>query len=736
MNSEVPGSPASPLDRRDLSIVVQGSLSRDTLVPTAVRCRHWRELFPDAEIILSLSGTDAIGGIVVDGVLTKPRVVRSLRADTHLVAALEALTKSCDLIALRTDGLPLPPIKSDAAKPNNINLQIAAAQNGLRNATRTFVLRVRSDLVFLDDGFIDQWQTMAALPRGNRASLSQRVMISWLYTLNPFTVERLPLHLSDWFHFGTLQDVRALWDVPFVSFADAVHFQANPHPQESSLGERMFNIRIAVEQHIIFQAMRKHAPDLKLDVLTDRSSVDLAMDILADDFCLCDLSDAKCIFEKYGAEFFNAEKKVHCLTPEDWRSMVDNRGVNYRTTLAPKIREAQDRRSFEREEGFPRVYPASRLWTKAGRRINGEIVADARSGTLIFGPHVAIPIGRYRAQVEATTLEGPGMLVLKATLDHGHQVLAERRIRIAQDVRPDLSLDFDVTQPNAGDFEIVVDMEGLRNVAIAEIRLLERNETPTLPRFPLHVPSADPARNLAPAATSDERRADGAVWHVVGRALGLRPGRYAAALDIRAAEGVGTIFIRGKGAGGRVFSERSLVFGADDRVDATIEFNVEQPNAEPIDIECRASGLSRLEVNGVAVSQNSPIGHDASFPRFFRAAQLHTQEGVFRDDEIVFSRKSGRISYGPYVSLPPGDYVATFLLSRVSGAGQLSLAVTADVGRLRLAESRLPVSGRSDMRPSIRFQVTSPGASEVEVLGSADGLAEIALAGLLIDKLP
>jgi len=477
-----PGLPAMPSSHfpdfdaaGSVSIVLQGGLSDGNLVETANHCRHWRQLFPKAEIILSLSGSSVLDGWVQDGILREPRLIARLAHDTAAHAAFDAISANVDVIARAGGATPLPPIKSDSDKGNNINLQISAARNGLAHATGEYVLRVRSDLIFLDRTFLDQFLAGAALPRGDAAALRSRVLISWLYTLNPYTQERLPLHLSDWFHFGFLEDVRRLWDIPMMELADAIHYMAHPFAEHSNQAERLFNVRLADEQFIAFNAMRKLLPDLRLDYHNDHSGLTRCMDALLDNFTLSDLVQAKCIFAKYSFEFDRHEKKLHCITPLLWRRLVDNRQVDYRSTMAEVIEEASWPARFEMSHPFPRVYEAARLKTKSGQYMNGVIAAD-HDGILVRGPQVTMPKGRYVAHIDGRILDGEGSVTLRATVDQGQRVLATRTIMVAPGtVAQPLELPFEIATNLIGALEIVCETCGVRQAVVHRL-VLQRVE--------------------------------------------------------------------------------------------------------------------------------------------------------------------------------------------------------------------------------------------------------------------
>lgn len=339
------GAHASALQREmdaagGLSIVVQGGLTAANLAQTAVNCGHWRALFPTAEIVLAASVSDVLAGAEPDGRLDCLRLASCHAEDGSLAAALRALREVCDRVVVSEGALPLPPFKDDSGA-NNFNLQRAAARAGLAVVSGRHVLRIRADAVFLSRDFVDQHAADSLQPRGSAQVLDSRVMISWLFTLNPFTVERLPLHYSDWFHFGGLEDVRRLWAGPPMSLADALHHRVYPHSPNANRRERQFQCRIGIEQHLNFTAFSPARPDLRLDTLTDDRSVNLALDLLVDNFTLCDLARSRFVLPKYQRDLSQPERRLHCLTREDWLALASRHGDDPRRVLASKIEAAR-----------------------------------------------------------------------------------------------------------------------------------------------------------------------------------------------------------------------------------------------------------------------------------------------------------------------------------------------------------------------------------------------------------
>lgn len=323
-----------------LSIVVQGALWRDNLIQTARTCDAWRRLFPSAELILSVSVSDILEQ-TAPGVLNGLRLTAAYANDGFAAIAITKIQNACDAVVLSPGDLPLPRFKDDSG-PNNFNLQLAAAKAGLAQARGQYVLRLRSDLVFPDRRFLDQHFTDRNLPRGPSSVFDERVLISWLFTLNPFTIERLPFHFSDWFNFGRLDDVRRLWTAAPMTLSDAVFHRNSAHDVGSNRRERQFYSRLGVEQHLHFSFFRTMFPDLELSVHNDPRSAAASLAILADNFTICDVAASGVFFEKYSQDAVNAERRFHCLTREDWLRLVDERATPPETVLGASVEAARE----------------------------------------------------------------------------------------------------------------------------------------------------------------------------------------------------------------------------------------------------------------------------------------------------------------------------------------------------------------------------------------------------------
>ena len=95
----------------------------------------------------------------------------------------------------------------------NLARQIVSTSAGLKQASRPFALKIRTDTHLSSSDFVSLWEI--GRQRGLRPSLlKNKVLISALtsYNLCRFAI---PYHPSDFFHFGETADLQSLWNVSF-----------------------------------------------------------------------------------------------------------------------------------------------------------------------------------------------------------------------------------------------------------------------------------------------------------------------------------------------------------------------------------------------------------------------------------------------------------------------------------------------------------------------------------------
>jgi hypothetical protein len=222
------------IDSKDISVVVQGAIDK---VNTPLCLRGIRKILPKAEIILSTwegSNTDRMDYDIL--VLSKD-VGGQKDAKTNFV--------------------------------NNTNRQIVSTVNGLKKADRKYVMKVRSDLIFRNAGFLKYFDRFQQRDEDYKIFTRKIVFSSYfskkyLGEIN-YVVHPTPFHLSDWFQFGLLEDILKLYDIPLIESEPNFSNYLLKH----KLPQNKFNMfgashQYAPEQYIFMQCILKTAISPKM----------------------------------------------------------------------------------------------------------------------------------------------------------------------------------------------------------------------------------------------------------------------------------------------------------------------------------------------------------------------------------------------------------------------------------------------------------------------------------------
>ena len=252
--------------------------------------RLTRKVLPGARIILSTwSGTEVPPGLAVDAVIQSE------------------------------DPGGLPPLKLDDRKTNNANRQLATTAAGLAAVDTPYAAKLRTDCFLEHAGFIDHYLEQCQLERGR-----ERLAVCSFFTLDPTLFERLPYHLSDWFQFGPTALLREYWSAEPMSLKDARQYETQEHATGSSLFERKFRARYAVEQHICIQFARSRGYACPR-YINDVSEAVLASyrNFLAQEVMLLDPWQIGLRFEKYAWVANTPFQRLNNLMHLDWLAIAD-----------------------------------------------------------------------------------------------------------------------------------------------------------------------------------------------------------------------------------------------------------------------------------------------------------------------------------------------------------------------------------------------------------------------------
>ena len=250
---------ADPIRPSDISVVVQGAVSR----PETVRCLvSLRRHLPGAEVILSTwEGTD--------------------------VAGLDF-----DLLILNKDP---GAINYNKTHPNNLNRQLLSTKAGLEKASRPNTLKLRSDMALTGSGFL---RTFDAFPaRDERYTLFSHRLAACLMFSTKNEIDRRgnvlwrPFHVSDWWYFGCIEDIEALFSAAPVLEPDFSHYfetRAKPAGKPVISPDAMW--RMSPEQYFLSQLVRKRFPTLRFADMFDydEATVELSARIVVNNFLILD----------------------------------------------------------------------------------------------------------------------------------------------------------------------------------------------------------------------------------------------------------------------------------------------------------------------------------------------------------------------------------------------------------------------------------------------------------------
>lgn len=205
------------IDSSDISVIVQGPIYK-TFTPKCIQ--SIRKILPDCEIILSTWK----GSIVPD--------------------------LDFDILVLSDDpGTTIFDRTTNAQ--NNINRQLVSTQAGLAKASRKYAMKVRSDIEFFDNHFL---QFFGLYDRLCPAEYFHNRLLVCNYFCRNARVAPLPYHITDWFMFGYLDDVKDYYQVRLQTYNEDHWFAT--HKKETRLFKH-FECRYTPEQYICINFLRK-----------------------------------------------------------------------------------------------------------------------------------------------------------------------------------------------------------------------------------------------------------------------------------------------------------------------------------------------------------------------------------------------------------------------------------------------------------------------------------------------
>jgi hypothetical protein len=246
------------IESKEISVVVQGAVN----VKITEKCiESIRQNLPDAEIILSTWENAEVSTLDYDEV-----VINRDPGGNGYIRLFPEKQKS------------------------NLNRQLVSSLNGLKQATRKYALKIRTDMMIQNLGFLKYYELY-----GNQISketfFKQRVMVDGIVTLY-----NSAFSIGDWWTFGLKDDLIAWYSCPLSNEKenDIYCFEQNNKPKFADV-----ICQYPPEQYICYNYLKKYY-DINYDNLYCNSSenIDITKNFIIDNLICIEYSKSGIVLEK------------------------------------------------------------------------------------------------------------------------------------------------------------------------------------------------------------------------------------------------------------------------------------------------------------------------------------------------------------------------------------------------------------------------------------------------------
>lgn len=257
------------ISSKDISIIVQGGIEKNI---TAEVLRTIRNVFPNSQVILSTWETSDVSGLDFDEVVFSADVGKSYFS------------------VYRASG-----------GGNNVNRQIASSKAGVELATRKYILKTRTDIVFKNANFLNVYQKYM---ESGVIWQKGRIAINNFYTRNP-RMFPLSYHPSDWITFGYAEDIKNYYNIPLLdhNFVPKVAYTLCP------------------EAYIFTEYLAKRGLDL-----AKYNSIIKTEELLAKCFVVIDIDKFEIVFTKYDPNRFH--DRFSLISYKKWKILYNHYNYN------------------------------------------------------------------------------------------------------------------------------------------------------------------------------------------------------------------------------------------------------------------------------------------------------------------------------------------------------------------------------------------------------------------------
>ncbi|WP_307993370.1 WavE lipopolysaccharide synthesis family protein [uncultured Clostridium sp.] len=214
------------INTEDISVVVQGAVDKEN---TPLCLKSIRKYLPGSEIILSTWKGTNIESLDYDKVMlnSDPGGYKDRYVHTFT---------------------------------NNTLRQLVSTKNGLRRATRKYIIKMRSDLILKSNNFLTYFEKFT-MRNDEYILFEHRVIISSFFTkkflYSNGRVHPVPFHISDWFSFGLAEDIFKLYDIELPVEPDFSWYLYENKYEGQKINLFNSSHQYAPEQYIGYKAFSK-----------------------------------------------------------------------------------------------------------------------------------------------------------------------------------------------------------------------------------------------------------------------------------------------------------------------------------------------------------------------------------------------------------------------------------------------------------------------------------------------
>ena len=215
------------IDSSEISVVIQGAISDETKKVIG----SVKKFLPHSEIILSTWMKSNVENLKYDKVI---------------------FSQDPGATVFRLNG-----------QKHNLNRQILSTFNGVKNAKRKYILKLRSDTILVNKNFLKYFDMFPKRDLKYKI-FNKRIIITNIYTRNSSPEFKCLFHPSDWVMFGLSQDIYKMWNIPLAPEPETSQwFKTHKKPPFDMFPD--FLTRYHAEQYIWINVLKKNGVNFKFD---------------------------------------------------------------------------------------------------------------------------------------------------------------------------------------------------------------------------------------------------------------------------------------------------------------------------------------------------------------------------------------------------------------------------------------------------------------------------------------